>query len=119
MPLQIHDRTIPLSPDRLDAVRRVRQPFAAKNLGVHADDQYLLVIGSVEDADPPTFRQVTGGPPEKIVLQFRWAWMLEAEHPVALGVDPGHDVLDGAVFSRRIHRLKDQQYGIAIGRVEK
>ena len=26
---------------------------------------------------------------------------------------------DGAVFSRRIHRLKDQQDGMAIGRVVK
>jgi hypothetical protein len=45
--------------------------------------------------------------------------MFVAEHLAALGVDPGHDVPDGAVFSCRIRRLKDQQEGIAIGRVEK
>ena len=86
---------------------------------VHADDQHLLVIGSVENADPPAFRQIAGGAPEKIVLQFGGAGMLEAEYLAALRVDPGHDVLDGAVFSRRIHRLKDQQDGIAVGCVEK
>ena len=86
---------------------------------MHADDQHFLVIGSVEYADPPAFRQITGGAPEKIVLQFGGAGMFEAEYLAALGIDPGHHVLDGAVFSRRIHRLKDQQDGIAIGRVEK
>jgi hypothetical protein len=45
--------------------------------------------------------------------------MFEAEHLAALGIDPGHDVADGAVFSRRIHCLKDQQEREAIGRVEK
>ena len=86
---------------------------------MHADDQHLLVIGSVEDADPPAFRQIAGGAPEKIVLQFRRAGMLEAEHLAALRIDPGHHVLDGAVFSGRIHRLKNQQDGIAVGRIEK
>ena len=47
------------------------------------------------------------------------AGMLEAEHLAALRIDPGHHMLDGAVFSRRIHRLKDQQDGIAIGCVKK
>src|SRR6202050_4568696 len=86
---------------------------------MHAGDQYLLVIGSVEDANPPTFRQITGGAPEKIVFQFGSTGMFEAEHLTALGVDAGHHVLDGAVFSRRIHRLKDQQDCMPIGRVEK
>jgi hypothetical protein len=45
--------------------------------------------------------------------------MFEAEYLTALRVDPGHDVPDGAIFARRIHGLKDQQDGIAIGRVEK
>ena len=92
----------------LSCVRRVRDPFAAENLGMHAGDQHLLVIGSVEDADPPAFRQIARGAPQKIVLQFGRAGMLEAEHLTSLRVDPGHHVPDGAVFSRRIHRLEDQ-----------
>ena len=85
---------------------------------MHADDQHFLVIGTVEDADPSAFRQIARGAPEKIVLQFGGAGMLEAEHLAALRVDAGHHMPDGAVFSRRIHRLKDQQDGIAVGRVE-
>ena len=45
--------------------------------------------------------------------------MLEAEHLAALRIDAGHHVLDGAILSGRIHRLKDQQDGIAVGCVEK
>jgi hypothetical protein len=33
--------------------------------------------------------------------------MFEAEHLAALRIDPGHHMLDGTVFSRRIHALKD------------
>ena len=86
---------------------------------MHAHDQHLLVIGSVEDTDPPAFRQIARGAPEKIVLQFGGAGMFEAEHLAALGVDAGHHVPDGAVFSRRIHGLKNQQEGVAIGCIEK
>ena len=72
--LQIHDGAIPVVPDRLLVVRRVWEPFAAENLRMHAGDQHLLVVGSVEDADPPAFRQITGGAPEKVVLQFGRRW---------------------------------------------
>ena len=110
MSLQIHDGAIAVVPERLLVERRVREPFAAQNFRMHADDQHLLVIGSVEDADPPAFRQIAGGAPEKIVLQFRGAGMLEAEYLAALRIDAGHHVLDGAILSGRIHRLKNQQH---------
>jgi hypothetical protein len=44
--------------------------------------------------------------------------MFVAENLAALGIDAGHDVTDGAVLSGRVHCLKDQQEGIAIGGVE-
>ena len=102
----------------LVVMRGVRDPFAAENFGMHADDQHFFVIGSVEDADPPAFRQIARGAPQKIMFQFGGAGMFEAEHLTALRVDAGHHVPDGAVFSRRIHRLKDQQDGMTVGRVE-
>ena len=55
---------------------------------MHADDQHLFVIRSVEDADPSALRQLTSTAPEKIVLQFGGAGMLEAEDLAALRVDP-------------------------------
>ena len=117
--LQIHDRMIPIAPDRLFAVRRIRDAFAAKNLGMHSNDQHFLIIGSIEDADPPAFRQIAGGAPKKVVLQFGGTWMFETEDLAALRIDAGHHVPDGAIFSGRIHRLKDQQDGVAVGCVMK
>ena len=87
VPLQIDDRTIAVVPDRLVVARRVGQAFAAQNFGMHADDQHLLVIGAVEDADAAALRQVARGAPEEIVLQFARARMLEAEHLAALRID--------------------------------
>src|SRR4029077_12344544 len=84
-----------------------------------AGDQYFLVVGPVEDADPPAFRQFTRSAPEKIVLEFGGTGMLAAADLAALWVDPGHHVLDSAILPRRIHGLKDQQDGIAIRCVEK
>ena len=55
----------------------------------------------------------------KSCCSFVGAGMLEAEYLAALRIDPGHHVLDGAVLSGRIHGLKDQQDGMAVGRVEK
>ena len=34
-------------------------------------------------------------------------------------IDPGHDVPDGAVFPASVHPLKNQQQGIAVGRIVK
>ena len=47
------------------------------------------------------------------------ARVLEAEHLAALRIDAGHHVPDGAVLSGGVHRLKDQQHRIAVGRVVK
>ena len=89
-------------------MQRVWESFATKNLGMHANDQNFLVIGSVEDADLPAFGEIARGAPEKIVFQFGGAGMFEAEYLATLRIYPGHHVSDGAVFSCRIHRLKDQ-----------
>src|SRR5579859_5190026 len=61
--LQIHYRTIAIAPNLLLVAWRVRQPFAAENFRMHAGDQHLLVIGSVEYADPSAFRQIACGAP--------------------------------------------------------
>jgi hypothetical protein len=45
--------------------------------------------------------------------------MLEAEYLATLRIHTGHHMLDGAIFSCRIHRLENQQNGIAIGRIKK
>jgi hypothetical protein len=39
-------------PGTLIVLRRIGEPFTDEKFVMHADDQHLLVIGSVEDADP-------------------------------------------------------------------
>src|SRR5450631_3205351 len=99
MPLQIRDRAIPVVPDRLLVEQGVRQAFAAEDLRMDTRDQHLLIVGSVKDTDPPALRQIAGRAPEKVVLQFGGAGMFEAEYLAALRIDPGHHVLDSAIFS--------------------
>ena len=103
---QTDDGAKPVLPNGLLVELSVWNSLAAEDLGVHADNQHLLVIGSVKDADPPAFRQVTGGSPQKIVLQFRRAWVSIAEYLAALRIDPGHHMPDCSIFSRSVHRLK-------------
>ena len=119
MLFQVHDGTIPFLPDSFLVKQLVRQPLAAQNLRMHPNDQHFLVIGTVEDADAAAFRQTLGGAPQKIVLQFRSTGMFETEHLAALGIDAGHHVPDGAVLAGGVHRLKNQQHRIAVGRVVK
>ena len=52
------------------------------------------------------------------MLQLGRAGMLEAEHLAALGIDAGHHVPDDAILAGGIHRLEDQQDGVAVRGVE-
>jgi len=50
MLLQAHDGTIPLRPKGLLVEQFIRKPLAAKNLRMHANDEHLLIVGTIEDA---------------------------------------------------------------------
>src|ERR1019366_7203716 len=106
--LQVHDGAIPLIPDGCLVAQLFRKPLAAENLRMHPNDQHFLVIGPVEYADPPAFRQTARRAPEKIVLQFLGARLFETENLAAFRIDSGHDVLDGAVLAGSVHPLKNQ-----------
>jgi hypothetical protein len=56
MALQIHNRLIPVVPDRLLIERCNRQPFAKQILQMDAHGQHFLVVRPVEDADLPAHR---------------------------------------------------------------
>jgi len=86
---------------------------------MHANDQHFFVIGTIEDADPSAFGKAARCAPEKIMFQFLGARLLETENVAALGVDSRHDVPNGAVLTGGVHPLKNQQQGIAVGRVVK
>jgi len=86
---------------------------------MHANDEHLLIVGTIEDADSPAFRQTAGCAPKKIVLQFLGTRLFETKDLAALRIDPGHDVPDGTVLAGSVHPLENQQQRIAVGRVVK
>jgi hypothetical protein len=94
--------------------RLFRQILAAQNFRMHAHDENLLVIGAVKNADVSALREAARRAPQKIMLQFPGARMLEAENLASLRIDAGHDVLDRAVLASGVHRLKNQQQRIAV-----
>lgn len=69
MALQVQDRTVAVMSDALAVLLRVQDVFSPQNIGMHAGDQHLLVVGPVEDADPVTLGQLPGRAPQEIVLQ--------------------------------------------------
>src|SRR5437773_5871946 len=93
---------------------RRRELLGSENLRVHANDEYLLVVGTVEDADAAALWQRLHRPPEVIVIEFFLRRTLERIDLGALRIQTAHHVLDGAVLSCEIHPLEDKQHGPAI-----
>src|SRR5262249_28159129 len=115
--LEVADVPEALLPDVLrDDLRwqlLLRQEFR-----MHADDEGLLVVAAVEDADAPALRKALHAPPEVIVVEVLGRRRLERDDIAALRIDPGHDVLDRPVLASSVHGLEDEQHGPAVLRVE-
>ncbi len=85
---------------------------------MHANDQHLLVIRAIEDADLAALGQAPGRVPQEVMLQLLGAGMFETENLAALRIDAGHHVLNRAVLAGRVHGLKNQQQRIAVGGIQ-
>ena len=80
-----------------------------------AKNQYVLVVRTVEDANPPAFGQTTRRTPEKVMFDFLGARLFETVNLAALGIHPGHNMADGPVFAGGVHSLENQQQRVAVG----
>ena len=89
---------------------------AVQQLGVHPDHQDLLVVGAVEDPDPPTLGERLAVAPQEVMLELLGGGLLERLHIATLRVHPRHDVLDGPVLAGGVHGLEDDQQGVAVAR---
>jgi len=90
------------------------EPGAGNALGLEQfrmdpDHQDFLVVRAVEDANPASLRERPSVPPKEVVIELLTGGLLEAEDLTALGIDPRHHVLDGAIFAGGIHGLEDRQ----------
>jgi len=78
---------------------------------MHARDQDVLILRPVKDSDVPFGRHFLVNAPQKILLEFLLAWGFKGGDAAALRVHAGHDMLDRAVLSARVHALKNDQQG--------
>jgi hypothetical protein len=53
---------------------------------MHTHDQHFLLIGPIENRNPPTLRQVTRGAPEEIMLDFSICGLFETVDAATLWV---------------------------------
>src|SRR5450759_4317868 len=85
---------------------------------VHACDQYVIVVGAVEDADDADVRQMLADPPQEAVTFFFRGGSLESGDLDPLRVEVADHVGDGAVLASRVHRLQHDQQRSLVLRVE-
>ena len=77
---------------------------------MHPDDEHLLVMGAVEDADLAASGEAPRVAPEEVVVELLGRGHLEAVHRDALGVHAAHHVADRPVLAGRVERLQHHQH---------
>jgi hypothetical protein len=81
---------------------------------MHTDDEHLLVVGAVEDADPAPPGQGALVTREEVVVQLLGGGLFEGTDPYHLRVDAAHHVLDDAVLAGRVASLQDQEHAVRV-----
>ncbi len=113
IPLPVVDRVISARPDVMLA-RLDRKLLPEEVLRMHPDDEHLLVVRPVEDADLSARREPLLIPPEEVLIELRVRRDLEALDPHPLWVDAAHHVADRPVLSGRIECLKNDQHAMGV-----
>lgn len=118
-PFPVVDLAVALVPHRVGVVsvpdhRRPRP----EHLGVHACDDHVLVVGAVEHGDAAQRGHHELVAPHEVVLAFGRRRRLERVHVDADRIESGHDVFDGGVLARGIHRLQHDQDGATRLRIQ-
>src|SRR5579872_5918870 len=76
---------------------------------VHANNEDFLIVGSIENPDPPTLGQALGVTPEKVMVEILRRRLLEREDLAALRIYSRHDVFDRSILAGRVHRLENEE----------
>ena len=86
-----------------------------QDLGVHPDDEDILVVGAIEDGELAAGGQGGSGPPQEVVGGLCRRGLLEGHDAAPLRVHPRHDVLDRPVLSGGVKCLEDDEHGVGPG----
>jgi hypothetical protein len=81
---------------------------------VHAGDQHVLVVRTVEHADHSGRRELLADTPEKIMPELRLGGRLETKVTDSLRVDPTHHVSHDSSLPGRVHGLQQEKKLAAI-----
>src|SRR4029450_7048675 len=111
--LPIVDRFVPALPDMMPA-RLGRELLAQEVLRVHPDDQHLLVVRPIEDADLAARWQPFLVAAQEVLVELERRGDLEALYPHALRVEAAHHVADRPVLACRIERLKHNHDAVRV-----
>ncbi len=87
-------------------LRVALRPDGLRHQIVHAHNQYVFVVGAIEDGDFAPLGHLRFDAPQKIVSQFLLGWLFEVGDAAAVGIHGADDVLDHAVFAAGIKRLQ-------------
>jgi len=79
---------------------------------MHADDENVLVMRAIENAEFAESGRIAVNAPQKVVFTLFGAWNSERRHVNAARIQKADDMLDRAVFSGGIAPLKHDQYGM-------
>jgi hypothetical protein len=80
------DVLVPLLPKLLPACRVGWEVLFGEDVGMDAGDEDLLIVGTVEDPDPPSSRKRLFAPPQEVMTQFVGRGSFECRDLAALGV---------------------------------
>ena len=84
------------------------------NFRVHFADQDFLVIGAVENTNMPAPGHRHRGTPQKVVIEFGFAWALEGSDLDAVWIDTAEYRTDGAILAGCVQGLEDYQQAVAV-----
>src|SRR5215471_20755566 len=75
-------------------------------LGMDADDQRLLIVASIENADMTTIGRTLQATPQVIVIEILRRGSLEGVDLTALRIDTRHHMLNRPIFAGSVHSLE-------------
>jgi hypothetical protein len=67
-------------PDSFFVELLVRKRLGAQEFWMNPHDQYLFIVGTIENPDPPAFRQRARRASEKIMIQLLKARMFKSKN---------------------------------------
>ena len=108
---ELDDRRAVVGEDPLEVVDLVvaRRPDLARHEVMHAHDQHVLVVRSIEDADLALARHLLVDAPQVVVGELLGGRDLEGRDRAALRVERLHDLVDRAVLAGGIDALEDDE----------